>query len=61
MEALKGALLVITLSGNPMATVHALPFSTMANCEKARDQVKEEYQITIKGRVEYYSVICVLR
>jgi hypothetical protein len=61
MEPLKGALLVITLSGNPMATVHVLPFSSMTNCEKARDQMKEEYQVTIKGRVEYYSVICVLR
>ena len=61
MEAIKGALLLITLSGNPMATVHPIPFSTMTNCEKARDQVKEEYQISLKGHVEYYSVLCVLR
>jgi hypothetical protein len=61
MEAIKGALLLITLSGNPMATVHVVPFSTMINCEKARDQVKEEYQNTVKGHTEYYSVLCVLR
>ena len=61
MEAIKGALLLITLSGNPMATVHPIPFSTMQNCEKARDQVKEEYQSAVNGHVEYYCVLCVLR
>jgi hypothetical protein len=42
METIKGALLIVTLAGQ-MPVVHAVPFSTMTNCEKARAQLVQEY------------------
>jgi hypothetical protein len=57
MEAIKGALLIVTLAGQ-MPVVHAVPFSTMANCEKARTQLMQEYD---KNATISYAVVCVLR
>jgi hypothetical protein len=40
MEAIKGAVLIVTLAGQ-LPVVHTVPFSTMANCEKARTQLMQ--------------------
>ena len=59
METIKGALLIVTLAGQ-MPVVHAVPFSTMANCEKARAQLVQEYDKKDHATISY-AVVCVLR
>jgi hypothetical protein len=59
MEAIKGALLIVTLAGQ-MPVVHAVPFSTMANCERARTQLMQEYDKMDHATISY-AVVCVLR
>jgi hypothetical protein len=40
--------------------VHTVPFSTMANCEKARTQLMQEYDKMDHATISY-AVVCVLR
>jgi hypothetical protein len=62
MEALKGALLIVTLIGQNTGigqfnAVHPIPFSTMANCETARERLVQDYN---KASLPY-SLVCVVR
>jgi hypothetical protein len=59
MEAIKGAVLIVTLAGQ-LPVVHTVPFSTMANCEKARTQLMQEYDKMDHATISY-AVVCVLR
>ena len=49
----------MTLAGQ-MPVVHAVPFSTMTNCEKARAQLVQEYEKKDHATLSY-AVVCVLR
>jgi hypothetical protein len=57
METIKGALLIVTLAGQ-MPVVHAVPFSTMTNCEKARAQLVQESRKTTRPYHMLWYVCC---